>query len=125
MVQPNRTAAAGKAIAEGANVLVMDDGFQHLRLRRDMDIVLIDATLPFGYGYCLPRGLLREPVSALSDADAVVVTRSDAISPADWTRFNTTCTASPRLPRCTRPCTGRLKSSTKPAGPWPAASWPE
>jgi tetraacyldisaccharide 4'-kinase len=76
-VDPDRVAGAAHALADGADALVMDDGFQHRRLRRDLDIVLIDATLPWGYGHCLPRGLLREPISALRDANAVVITRAD------------------------------------------------
>ena len=56
---------------------VLDDGFQHLRLARDVDIVLIDATNPFGGGHLLPAGRLREPRSALSRADIVVITRSE------------------------------------------------
>ena len=79
IVSPNRVAGALAAVDAGADVTVMDDGFQHRRLRRDLDIVLIDATNPFGYGRCLPRGLLREPLSALRDADALVVTRADVL----------------------------------------------
>ncbi|MHC4984236.1 MAG: tetraacyldisaccharide 4'-kinase [Planctomycetota bacterium] len=78
VVEPDRVAAAQAAISDGADVLVMDDGFQHRRLRRDLDIVLIDATDPFG-GRCLPAGLRREPLSALRDADAVVITRCNEI----------------------------------------------
>lgn len=59
----------------GAQVLILDDGFQHYRLARDFDIVLIDATNPFGHGTLLPRGILREPLRALQRADAVVLTR--------------------------------------------------
>ena len=81
-VGADRAAAAARAVAAGADVLVMDDGFQHLRLRRDLDVVLVDATRPWGFGHCLPRGLLREPPSALRDADCVVITRSDAVAPA-------------------------------------------
>jgi tetraacyldisaccharide 4'-kinase len=62
----------------GSNVLVMDDGFQHRRLGRDLDIVLLDATNPFGYGL-LPRGMRREPVRSLRRADLVVLTRSDQV----------------------------------------------
>jgi len=80
VVDPDRAAGAAEAVRGGADVLVMDDGFQHRRLRRDLDLVLIDATNPFGYGWCLPRGLLREPRSALRDADAVVITRSSGVS---------------------------------------------
>ncbi len=78
IVNADRVAGAAQAVVAGADVIVLDDGFQHRRLRRDMDIVLIDATDPFGLGHCLPRGLLREPVSALVDAGVIVITRSDA-----------------------------------------------
>ena len=78
---PNRVTASEKLIAsEGVNVVVLDDAFQHRRIVRDLNIVLIDATNPFGYGYQLPRGLLREPVSSLSRADVVLITRSDNVS---------------------------------------------
>ena len=73
----NRTASARQAVRDGATILLMDDGFQHLRLRRDLDIVLIDATAPWGGGNTIPGGLLREPPAALANADALVVTRSD------------------------------------------------
>jgi tetraacyldisaccharide 4'-kinase len=80
VVNPDRVEGARAAVEAGADVLVLDDGFQHLRLARDLDIVLVDATNPFGYDHCLPRGLLREPPSALRDADAVVITRCDLVS---------------------------------------------
>jgi tetraacyldisaccharide 4'-kinase len=68
---------AGEALARhGTEWFVLDDGFQHLRLQRDADIVLIDATDPFGGGVTLPVGRLREPISALRRAGAVVITRS-------------------------------------------------
>jgi len=56
-------------------VIVLDDGFQHIRLARDLDIVLLDAQHPFGNGYLVPRGTLREPLSSLSRADACLLTR--------------------------------------------------
>jgi len=68
-------------------VLIMDDGFQHRRLARDLDIVTIDATLPFGYGKMLPAGLLREPIAALKRADAAVITRCDQIDRAQLARL--------------------------------------
>jgi len=78
IVNPNRLAAAHKAISYfGAKVLVMDDGFQHRRLYRDLDIVTIDAMRPFGSDKMLPAGLLREPISSLKRAHAAVITRSD------------------------------------------------
>ncbi len=55
---------------------MLDDGFQHYKLARDADIVLVDATDPFGGGMLLPAGRLREPLSALRRADMVVITRS-------------------------------------------------
>ncbi len=79
IVNPDRASGAKEAIADGADVLVMDDGFQHMRLRRDLDIVLIDATRPFGGGACLPFGRLREPLTALRDAHAIIITRSDTV----------------------------------------------
>ena len=64
--------------AFGAEVLVLDDGFQHHRLERDVDLVCLDARLGLGNGHVLPRGPLREPTGALSRADALVVTRASA-----------------------------------------------
>ncbi len=81
IVNADRIAGAVEAAARDATVLVMDDGFQHRRLRRKLDIVLIDATNPMGYGHCLPRGLMREGLSALRDAHAIVITRSDHVEP--------------------------------------------
>ena len=78
IVNPDRLAGAKKAISvHQARVLVLDDGFQHRRLKRDLDIVAVDATCPFGYGRVLPAGLLREPKCGLSRADAVIITRFD------------------------------------------------
>ena len=68
----------------GAQVLVLDDGFQHHALHRDCDIVLIDASNPFGHGALLPRGTLREPLGALRRAQVIVLSRvetaGDAVS---------------------------------------------
>jgi len=74
----DRVAAARAAAAEG-DVVVLDDGFQHRRLRRDLDIVAIDATDPFGCGHLFPRGLLREPLHGIRRAAAVVLTRATSI----------------------------------------------
>ena len=73
---------AGRVAVEryGTDVLVLDDGFQHRRLARDIDIVLLDGVQPFGNGFLLPRGGLREPRSGLRRADVVILTaagRSD------------------------------------------------
>ena len=78
----DRVALARKALADyRAEVLILDDGFQHYRIRRTLDIVLVDATCPFAGGRLLPRGLLRERPSALRRADLVVLTRVDQASP--------------------------------------------
>jgi tetraacyldisaccharide 4'-kinase len=67
----------GEALARnGVDWFVLDDGFQHRKLARDADIVLLDATDPFGGGRTLPSGRLREPVSALRRADLIVITRA-------------------------------------------------
>jgi len=81
---PSRVQAAQALIAgPPVNVIVMDDGFQHRQFHRNLDIVLIDATNPFGFGYLLPRGLLRESLSSLRRADAVLITRADMASGED------------------------------------------
>jgi tetraacyldisaccharide 4'-kinase len=81
VINPDRIAGAQEAIQKhAADILVMDDGFQHRRLARDLDIVTVDATAPFGHGRVLPAGLLREPLCALKRAHAVVLTRSDQVS---------------------------------------------
>jgi len=81
VINPNRLAGAQKAVsAHQAQAIVMDDGFQHRKLWRDLDIVAVDATCPFGYGRILPAGLLREPISGLARASAVIITRADQVS---------------------------------------------
>ncbi|MCA9401784.1 MAG: tetraacyldisaccharide 4'-kinase [Candidatus Omnitrophica bacterium] len=60
-----------------ADVFILDDGFQHWKLLRDLDIVVIDATSPWSNGYMLPRGLLREPVKQLKRAGLIVLTKTD------------------------------------------------
>jgi len=63
-----------------AEVLVLDDGFQHWRLSRDLDIVVIDATNPFGNSRLFPAGILREPLSSLKRADIFVLNKADQIA---------------------------------------------
>jgi len=78
---PNRVAAGEWAIANlQSEVFVLDDGFQHLRLFRDLDIVAIDATNPWGGGGLLPGGSLRESLGGLSRADCVVITRTEQVA---------------------------------------------
>ncbi len=78
---PDRVTATEQLVSQGVDVVVLDDGFQHRRLRRDLDIVLIDATRPFGFDHLLPRGLLREPLHAIRRADFVIITRSQQVAP--------------------------------------------
>lgn len=74
----DRIAAARAAIERfGCDVLILDDGFQYVRLERDENVAVIDAANPFGNGRLLPRGILREPISALSRATHLVLTRCD------------------------------------------------
>jgi tetraacyldisaccharide 4'-kinase len=74
----DRLTLARAAVEEWkSEVLVLDDGLQHRRLARDLDVVLLDATNPWGYGYLFPRGLLREPPASLRRAGAIVLTRWD------------------------------------------------
>jgi len=75
---PDRVAAARQALANcPRQILILDDAFQHRRIARDLDIVLVDALEPFGFGRLLPRGLLREPVEGLSRAHFVGLSRAD------------------------------------------------
>jgi tetraacyldisaccharide 4'-kinase len=77
----DRTAMAIVAVEElEAELLILDDGFQHRRLFRNLDVVLIDATQPPSRDYLFPRGTLREPVSGLKRADAIVLTRCDQVT---------------------------------------------
>jgi tetraacyldisaccharide 4'-kinase len=74
----SRLAAGQWALANlKSEVFILDDGFQHLQLARDLNILTVDASDPWGGGKLLPRGLLREPLQGLSRADCIVLTRSD------------------------------------------------
>ncbi len=77
----DRVATARRAIREyGCQVLVLDDAFQHRRLGRDLDIVLLDALEPLGYERVFPRGMLREPVQELARADVIALSRADLLT---------------------------------------------
>lgn len=80
---PDRVEAGLTAVEEfETQLILLDDAFQHRRIHRDLNIVLIDALEPFGYGHLLPRGLLREPVANLKRADVIALSRSDAVDEA-------------------------------------------
>lgn len=81
---PDRFAGGTEVIRNhpDVDIFVLDDGFQHRQLAREFDLVLINATEPFGFGHVHPRGLLREPLRGLRRADAVILTRSDEVDVA-------------------------------------------
>ena len=84
-VMPNPSRAQGAALViekyPNTTVFLLDDGFQHRQAHRDLDLVLIDATEPFGYDHLLPRGMLRESLQSLRRADGIIITRCDMINP--------------------------------------------
>jgi len=78
IVGKNRFDAGMQAVKKfNPDVIVLDDAFQHLKLKRDIDLVLLDSNSPFGNLHLLPRGILREPLSVLLRANALIMTRSD------------------------------------------------
>lgn len=78
LVGPDRVKSGRRAISQfGAEVIVLDDGFQHRRLARDCDIVLVRTRMPFGGWQVFPRGPMRENISALRRADIIVITKAD------------------------------------------------
>jgi tetraacyldisaccharide 4'-kinase len=86
VVGERRADAARRAADLGADLLLLDDGYQHLAARRDVNLLLLDARDPFGGGRLAPAGRLREPVSAVERADAVVFTRVDRGAPTEAAR---------------------------------------
>ncbi|MCA1593674.1 MAG: tetraacyldisaccharide 4'-kinase [Acidobacteria bacterium] len=83
----DRVAAARWALANlKAEAFILDDAFQHLRIARDLNIVTLDATEPWGGGHMLPRGRLREPPGGLRRADCIVITRADLARDLDSLR---------------------------------------
>lgn len=101
--------AGGRALIEkwGSEAILLDDGFQHLRLRRDLDLLLVDATDPFGGGGCPPGGRLREGIAASRRADLILLTRADLATPAEresiWTKLHAVRSDWPRVELAFRP----------------------
>ena len=80
LLNADRAAAARIAVRElGCRLILLDDAFQHRRIRRDLDIVLVDALEPFGFDHVFPRGSLREPISGLNRADIIALSRADLV----------------------------------------------
>jgi len=76
----DRVKTAEEAVnSHEADYVVLDDGFQHWRLKRDLDIVLIDGFNPFGNKRLIPSGILREPLSGLKRADIILLTKTDRL----------------------------------------------
>ena len=77
----DRVSAARMAVEEfAAQMILLDDAFQHRRIHRDLDIVLVDATEPFGFDHIFPRGTLREALDGIGRADLIAITRADCVS---------------------------------------------
>jgi tetraacyldisaccharide 4'-kinase len=78
IVDKDRARAANTALREyGADTVILDDGFQQWQIKKDLEIVVIDALHPFGNKHMLPRGILREPLSSLRRADIIVITKTN------------------------------------------------
>jgi tetraacyldisaccharide 4'-kinase len=84
VANPDRVAGAATALKEDpkTTLFILDDGMQHRRVRRDVNLVLIHAGEPFGFGHLLPRGLLREALAGLGRADAFVLTHCGEVDEA-------------------------------------------
>jgi tetraacyldisaccharide 4'-kinase len=89
VANPDRRAGAAEALAKNplTDLFILDDGMQHRRARRDLEIVLISAIDPWSNGHLLPRGLLRESLAGLRRADALVITHANLSSPEQSTRI--------------------------------------
>lgn len=85
VVWSNRYQAGLLAIKKfSPHILLLDDGFQHRKLKRDLDILLLDSNRPFGNGHLLPRGTLREPVAMIQRADILILTRAGSSNPENF-----------------------------------------
>lgn len=116
LVGADRSVAGLRAVALfGADIVVLDDGFQHHRLARDVEVVVLDGALGFGNRHVLPRGPLREPVGALRAADALVVV-DGPLPPEDEARLARLAPQTPRFaarrhPTALRPLAGGAAES--------------
>jgi tetraacyldisaccharide 4'-kinase len=72
-IDSDKTTAAKRASEDGREIIIIDDGFQHRKLKRDVDIVCLDGNNPFGNGFLMPSGRLREPKKSLRRTDIVIV----------------------------------------------------
>jgi tetraacyldisaccharide 4'-kinase len=114
IIDADRVRGGTEAVRLGADVLVLDDGFQHLRVARDLDLVLVDAGDPWGGGSLPPRGRLREPLAAIARASAVLVTKvpAAATSIVGQIADEVTRLAGPRPLRVARMVPSRVRTSS-------------
>ncbi|MED5330887.1 MAG: tetraacyldisaccharide 4'-kinase [Planctomycetota bacterium] len=80
VVAPDKLPGAREAVGRGCNLIILDDALHARHLQRDMEVILVDARRPFGSGWLLPAGGLREPPSSISRADVLVLSHADAVS---------------------------------------------
>jgi tetraacyldisaccharide 4'-kinase len=113
IVNADRAAAGREAIRMGCHTLVLDDGFQHRRLARDLDLVVLDGRHPFGNGKLLPAGPLREPPESLRRAHAVILTRSSDEDYANALESIRPFTQAPVLRSRHQPCSWRDSSGSE------------
>ncbi|MDQ3439562.1 MAG: tetraacyldisaccharide 4'-kinase, partial [Planctomycetota bacterium] len=122
VANPDRRAGVTMAIERqpGTDLILLDDAFQHRKVARDVDLVLINAADPFGFGHVHPRGLLREPMHGLRRADAVILTRCDAVDAkhldAIEARIGSLAAKTPMF-RTVHAMTGLRRASTATGGP--------
>ncbi|HYY41783.1 MAG TPA: tetraacyldisaccharide 4'-kinase, partial [Pyrinomonadaceae bacterium] len=119
----NRVAAARWALAElQSEVFILDDGFQHLSLARDLDIVTVDASAPWGGGHLLPRGRLREPLDGLARAHCIVITRAELAPDLNALRAKAAQLSAGRPVFSARTRTTRVRPLALPDAPAPAGA---
>ena len=113
VVDKNRVKAGHYAITEfGADTLILDDGFQYLPLRGQLQLLLVDKTNPFGNMNLLPRGILREPVSHLKRASYIFVTKSDGKKDAELERLIRTHNPTAEIIECAHKTTDLVAFSS-------------
>jgi tetraacyldisaccharide 4'-kinase len=93
IANPDRVTAGRYAVEEhDVDVIILDDAFQHRRVGRDLNILLMDASCPLGYGHMLPRGLLREPVRGMDRAHAIIMSHISSVAPEHLAELRSLCT---------------------------------
>ncbi len=122
MPNPDRVEGARRVLADHpeTTIFLLDDGFQHRRVARDLNLVLIDATRPFGFDHLLPRGLLRESKHNLKRADAIIITRCDQVSAEALSQLDQqiqTLTNKPPLAHAATTWTGFTETGSDPVFP--------